>query len=394
MPTEIAPPDPLGCYVQARRLGGLRDWARVQDFTALPDDWQVFVADVVQSTQAIAQGRYKQVNAAGAACVVAAANACGRDDLPFVFGGDGASLAVPPAFADPVARAWRALRARVGGGLGLDLRIGRVPVAELRARGADLQVARHALPAGFDLALFAGGGLTLADQLVKQDPERWCMAEGAPDSALSVEGLECRWNDVPARRGRILTLLVRARGEDPLALAEVLAQIGQVLPHAAPVRTDNLPLSWPPHHLGTELALRRTGALRRPLTQAGVWLMTGLLSRIVRRQAGDVGTEAGRYVASLALNTDHLKLDDTFRAVLDVTPSQAGAIESVLAQLQSAGRIDHGLHASDHALMTCFVRSRERHVHFVDGADGGYAVAAARLKAQAAAAAGISTPTA
>ena len=75
-----------------------RDFTEVMDpglFTPLPADWVVGVADVVQSTKAIAENRYKAVNMAGAAVIVAVTNALGDRDFPFVFGGDGASFAVP-----------------------------------------------------------------------------------------------------------------------------------------------------------------------------------------------------------------------------------------------------------------------------------------------------------
>ncbi len=54
----------------------------------------VGVADVVQSTKAIAENRYKAVNMAGAAVIVSITNALDGRDFPFVFGGDGASFAV------------------------------------------------------------------------------------------------------------------------------------------------------------------------------------------------------------------------------------------------------------------------------------------------------------
>jgi len=47
-----------------------RDFTHVMDpslFKPLPGDWMVGVADVVQSTKAIAENRYKAVNMAGAA---------------------------------------------------------------------------------------------------------------------------------------------------------------------------------------------------------------------------------------------------------------------------------------------------------------------------------------
>src|SRR3954469_965602 len=106
-----------------------RDFTEVMDpklFTALPDDWVVGVADVVQSTKAIAENRYKAVNMAGAAVIVAVTNAMAGRDFPFVFGGDGASFAVPAA-AGPMARQALAETATwVQEDLDLTLRIGMV----------------------------------------------------------------------------------------------------------------------------------------------------------------------------------------------------------------------------------------------------------------------------
>src|ERR1700730_18342674 len=63
-------------------------------YSPLPDDWSVGLADVVGSTQAIAQARYKAVNMAGAAVIAAVTSALEGREVPFVFGGDGASFAV------------------------------------------------------------------------------------------------------------------------------------------------------------------------------------------------------------------------------------------------------------------------------------------------------------
>ena len=67
---------------------------RPENYRPLPDDWVVGFSDVVGSTQAVAQGRYKAVNMVGAGAIAAVANALARRPFPFVFGGDGASFAV------------------------------------------------------------------------------------------------------------------------------------------------------------------------------------------------------------------------------------------------------------------------------------------------------------
>ena len=57
-----------------------------------------------------------------------------------------------------------------------------------------------------------------------------------------------------------------------------------------------------------------------------------------------------------------------------------------LSAAASAGIVRYGLHRQDAAMMTCFTPSalRSDHVHFIDGAGGGYASAATALKAIAA----------
>ena len=63
-------------------------------YRPLPPSWWVGMTDVVGSTRAIEEGRYKEVNTAGASAISAVANALGHRRFPFVFGGDGASFAV------------------------------------------------------------------------------------------------------------------------------------------------------------------------------------------------------------------------------------------------------------------------------------------------------------
>src|SRR5215207_3871141 len=80
-----------------------RGFASLMDpklYSPLPDDWSIGVADIVESTRAIANQRYKAVNMAGASVIAAVTNALEGREFPFVFGGDGASFAVAPGDLD------------------------------------------------------------------------------------------------------------------------------------------------------------------------------------------------------------------------------------------------------------------------------------------------------
>jgi hypothetical protein len=113
-------------YAGVPVLRGFRSLMDPARYTPLPDDWTVGIADVVASTMAIAEKRYKAVNMAGAAVIASVTNALGNREFPFVFGGDGASFAVSPRdagkarwFRSPKSAArvltcaWRAMDRRI-----------------------------------------------------------------------------------------------------------------------------------------------------------------------------------------------------------------------------------------------------------------------------------------
>ncbi|MCG8651398.1 MAG: DUF3095 domain-containing protein, partial [Pirellulales bacterium] len=68
---------------------------------------------------------------------------------------------------------------------------------------------------------------------------------------------------------------------------------------------------------------------------------------------------------------------------LDCSADHADRIEAPLQSQEEAGAIRYGTFRQDEALMTCIVPSyaEDDHFHFIDGAKGGYAEAARRLKA-------------
>jgi hypothetical protein len=72
--------------------------------------------------------------------------------------------------------------------------------------------------------------------------------------------------------------------------------------------------------------------------------------------------------------------------VLDLSDADCDAYQRFLESERRAGLLVYGMHRASAALVTCFVRSYAGdHLHFVDGADGGYALAAKEMKAQLAA---------
>src|SRR5687768_9034991 len=81
-----------------QKLLPIRDYRRICDlkyYVDPPPSWMIVICDIQGSTTAIANGKYKEVNFVGAACIMAMVNALKGISIPYVFGGDGATLLIP-----------------------------------------------------------------------------------------------------------------------------------------------------------------------------------------------------------------------------------------------------------------------------------------------------------
>jgi hypothetical protein len=366
-----------------------RGFASLMDpklYSPLPDDWTIGVADIVESTKAIANQRYKAVNMAGAAVIASVTNALEGREFPFVFGGDGASFAVAPGDLERAREALAATAAWVRQDLDLAMRVALVPVSAVRAQGLDVRVARFGPSANLSYAMFSGGGLGWAEAAMKRG--EFAVAAASPGTQPDLSGLSCRFEEIPSTRGLILSVLVVPAGADPAAFRKVIEDVINLVersPDAGrPVPPDGPPLKWPPAGVDYEVRAMRGGTLLKRRT---VVLAVTLWAYLVMRFGIKVGNFVPKnYVQQVVENSDFRKYDDGLRMILDCTPELAAALTQRLATAASSGIVRYGLHRQDAAMMTCFTPSvmRADHVHFIDGARGGYASAATALKATAA----------
>jgi hypothetical protein len=352
-------------------------------YAPLPEDWSIGVADIVESTKAIAQARYKAVNLAGAAVIAAVTNALEGREFPFVFGGDGAGFAVAP---DDLRRAREALAATatwVKKDLDLVMRVALVPVSAIRAQGLDVRVARFGPSPNLSYAMFSGGGFGWAETAMKRG--EFAVEVAPPGAQPDLSGLSCRFEEIPSVRGRILSVLVvPARGADAAfrkVIEDVITLVERSPDAGRPVPSGGPPLRWPPAGVEFEARAKRGAPLL--LRRIAVLALTLYVYTIMRFGISIAGFVPKTYVQQVVENSDFRKYDDGLRMILDCTSELERALTQRLAQAASAGIVRYGLHRQDAAMMTCFTPSalRSDHVHFIDGARGGYASAATALKA-------------
>jgi len=370
----------------------LKPFARFSDvldhsrYRPLPQDWIVGTADVVNSTGAIAQGRYKAVNMVGASVISAALNDLEGVSFPFIFGGDGAALAVPATAAERLRRAMSTVQMWAKEETGLTLRAALVPVDAIRGAGLEVSVARFQASTHVSYAMFAGGGMAWAEREMKAG--RFVVPPAGPDERPNLNGLSCRWQPIPARQGTILSLLVTpARGaDDPgfvQAVGEVVRLVGTEGREGHPVPAAGPGFRWPPPGLEMEaMASRGTTPLAKQRRKLKIQTFIARLFDLTGIKIG--GFDPKRYKTTTANNTDFRKFDDGLKLTIDCSEALAAKIEERLETARRTGALYYGLHRQPEAQMTCIVPSfmTDDHVHFVDGSSGGYARAAEGMKAQ------------
>lgn len=377
-------------YAQLPAIDNLLDLVDPACYTRVPEDWYVLITDVRGSTAAIADGLYKEVNLLGASSIIAVLNALPGVEIPYIFGGDGASLVVPPRDLAAARQALLGVRGLAQTAYGLDLRVGVVPVAVINQQHP-LQIAKFRQSPSYCQASFLGGGMTLATELIKREAiYRLDVVGDYP--AADLTGLECRWQEVPSPYGHTLSLIVASLQSANQTSAQVYREVLQAISTIYgdseayhPVAIDALQLAFSPHQLRPEVTLRSPAARRwvRWRYQIRVWVENVLGKLFMGSGLSVGGIDWGGYKQAVREATDFQKVDDVLRMVISGTSAQTQQLVQYLEQRSQSGHLAYGLHVSDRAVLTCLIFDRQnRHFHLIDAAGGGYALAAQDLKGQ------------
>lgn len=363
-------------YDSLPRITAFADLAGTSPYAPLPSGWVIGCADIVGSTDLIAKGRYKEVNMIGAAVISAQINGAGDRAFPFVFGGDGAGFAHPAEFAGQAAAGLSAVQAWAAAEFDIQTRIALVPIEDIRAAGFDVAVARHAPTDAVDYAMATGGGLAWAEAQMKAGA--YTLPAAPPGTQPDLTGLSCRWSNMRSVSGVIVSILMEPKGETSAfadLCAEVLTLVRTLDRGGHPSPAEGPGVGWPPK--GAPLEARVPGMSRTKV------LLESLLAKLlVASGLKPGGFDARRYRRVVGENADFRKFDDGLKMTLDIDRTMADRLRALLDQAAADDILRYGWFEQDEAMMTCFVPSplHDNHVHFIDGAAGGYAQAALMLK--------------
>jgi hypothetical protein len=357
-----------------------------QNFHQVPSNWFIIIADVKNSTAAVNAGKHNDVNLVAAGSLIVALNIA-KDhnvEIPFFFGGDGGTLLVPGEILAEVLAGLKVHNENSRNNFGLEMHIGSIEVRVANDANHSLKLAKVQYGSGFSKAVIVGDGLRIAEQLIKETPATEKMEPAG--TALNLDGLECRWDRVkpPSEENEIVCYLIESI--DPAQQATiyrtVLVKIEEIYGN---IEARN-PLS--PQRL--KLLVSFDKIRKEVKAKYGKWkvnaftrtLLTTFIGRLYFKYNWKVNQLRGReYIDQLIKNADTLTIDGRINTIITGKMDKRLLLSNYLSAEEAAGRLIFGHHISKESVMTCYIQNRnDKHIHFVDGADGGYTEAAKEFK--------------
>lgn len=376
----------LYSHMQAQRLPLETLLGSPEHFVPVPANWLIVVVDIEDSTQAVKNGLHQEVNLVAAGAIIAVQNELKKLDdqlnIPYFFGGDGATFLLPPEVSGRLLEILDSYRHHVRRNLFLSLRVGSRPVGLVYENGRQIKLAKFAVNEVLTIPIVLGMGLKRAERVIKG----YFLDETVtPDTLtpVNLDGMECRWEEIepPEEEDKIMCLVVECIDEDlqPKVYQELVQHINTYFGGML----KRQPIST--HKLKLDLALFR---IRQEMkSRIGKFDLMYLLKNWMITIAGKFYflyfKEGKAYLEKVSQLSYTIMIDGTFNCVLSGKPSEIAALVEYLDAQEQLNRLKFGVQITYASVLSCYIEDRlTKHLHFVDGTDGGYTTAARMFKAK------------
>ncbi|MCZ8237033.1 MAG: DUF3095 domain-containing protein [Leptospiraceae bacterium] len=378
-------------YEELRSFNDLDSVINPLNYVEVPNNWSVVITDVINSTEAIETGKYKDVNIAGGLAAMALSNYFGKMEFPFLFGGDGITFLIPNESTEDIKSILNDTKEKVYHFFKLRLRVGIVPYSVLKDSIKKIFIGKWKITDHYNQAILIGDGVEYVEDLVKKVNSEYTITDDYPIKIeANFQGFTCRWKDIPSPNGETINLIVKflSHKNDRSLYQSVLTNIEMILGEINdyhPLSETNLKVTSSYRALNKEAiaSSQQKSGFKKFLALLKIYFET-FVTRIVMHFRLPVKAhfyELKNLKKYQVEASDFRKFDGSLKMVLSLTKEKRASLESYLETEERNGILVFGTHISDSALLTCLMHSESSsEVHFVDGSNGGYAMAAKVLK--------------
>ena len=355
-------------------------------FQSIPDDWFIILTDIVNSTEYFKAEHYQEINLVAVSSVSVVLNAARKKKItvPFVYGGDGATVFVPPSVLADCKGKLATLRSNTKKRFGMDLRVSIVPVSKVYEAGFSIRVAKFHISSHYQQAIFLGEGVRYAESLMKNNPE-YLLGGRIKHKKIDLSGLECKWNALfPPRKGdEVVSLIVVPKGHRPPedVFNEVLNELDHIYGSFAKRHPIHPKTFSPTTHIKTIMHSSHLKHGKHDHFYVLRSFIYGLYKTLKLQLRVFIHKVIQKEVPDMSTSSDTLKIDDTMKTVFAGSPEERVKLINWLNKKEKEGDLIYGLHISVASVMTCYIKEyQDMHIRFLDGFGGGYTLASIKLK--------------
>ena len=355
------------------------------NFKDVPNDWHVIVVDIENSTQAVKNELHHNVNLSATGSIIAVLNHLKSVDnelvIPYFFGGDGASFIVPPSVVDSCLKVLENYRYHVRNNLYLSLKVGSVAISDIYKERYIIKLSKLQINENLIIPVLLGEGLKMAEKKVKGVFIDETVSAVKQSVSVNLTGMECRWQEIepPQDDKKVICLLVNCVEQEDQS--KVYKEVIDFIDTIFGDYTQRHPIST--YKLRLDLKLRKMK--NEMYARIGKFNMSYLAKNWFITIMGKYyfmffksGKEYLNKVSQLSYTT---MVDGTINCVITGTDSNVISLRNELDKMESDGKLIYGIHITHASVLSCYVEDRiDKHIHFVDGTEGGFTSAAKVLK--------------
>jgi hypothetical protein len=353
-------------------------------FTPVPKDWVVIVTHIKDADKVINSGTDNDVNLIATGSIITVLNQVKTIDnsvtIPYFFGGDGATFIIPIAFENIILEALNSYRVHVEKTLGLFLRVGKMNVSQVYDDNNKLNIVKLKLNEFLTSPVILGNGLKYAEHIIKKnidDP----LHSDTENNSIDLEGMECRWEEISPNTNEkkviCLVVLCHEEAKQVEIFTKIIDEIEYIFGdfnERTPITTLKLKLNTSIKKIRKEMYARLGKFNRSYLVQN--WLITNFGKYYFK-----FSKEGKEYLYKVMQLSDTFRLDGSINTVFVGNEKQVNKLKLLLDSLEGDNEIAYGMHTTYASIMSCYIEDRdEKHIHFVDGTEGGYKSAQTVLK--------------
>lgn len=355
-----------------------------EDFKNVPESWYVIVVDIQNSTNAVKEGNHHQVNLTATGAIISVLNTIrkfqGNIEIPYFFGGDGATFIVPFSLLDKIVQVLDNFRIHIKRKTNLVLRVGQIHVKELVEKNVQLKIAKHQLTEKLSIPIVLGNGLKVAEHIIKSSFKEKSTTS-FDESLLNLEGMECRWDEISPDKSqaKVVCLLLDATVEATQSdiYKQVLSQMEKdfgSFENRQPIKNTKLRLDANPKKVLEEMKISLVSNNWMYFLKS--WLKTNFGKIYL-----NLTSSGKQYLKQIGQLSHTFMLDGMINTVFTAEQSKIDNFIAFLDNLEADNKLIYGIHVTHASVMSCYVLDRRTtHSHFVDGTEGGYTSAAKMFK--------------